>query len=477
MPPQAQEGGAKTYGVALLSNAMHLENFARAFAAAPAGCASCAWWTSPARSRTSRGATGRWPAGTVSPTRRRSTRSTTPRSTSWRWTARSSAGRAWPSRAARPGKHLWIDKPPAMTAADLRPVVDAVDCAGVTSLVFCHVAAPWLAALRAALLDGRIGELHALHLDYQFTKGDPQPLDRRLFPAGAGPREVWTMRDTAAGTRPHRVRPQRHRQARAGGGRLVLARRGAPPLPASGDARLRHRRRLLLRRPPRPWRGRLRHPLAHAGRRDAGDHLNRPHRAPHPRRGRPHGRPRRDRAEHRRRRRRSPPPSPSGARPARSPPPAPAGRASASPSWWTTSSPASTAVTTRCSPSPPPTACCASSTPPRVHRHRPARGARAGARGSRAVSRLRVAVVGAGNIAQQHLPGAHAPPAVRGGAALRRRPRRARADEPDRFGIARGRRHRRRAAPRRRGRRLRPGQRPAPSSRWPAPASPPGCRP
>jgi predicted dehydrogenase len=89
-----------------------------------------------------------------------------------------------------------------MTAADHAPLLEAVEQAGVRSLVFCHVVAPWAVTLRRALLDGRIGEVHALHLDYQFTKGDPAILDRRRVPAGTGPRTVWTMRDTAAGTDP-----------------------------------------------------------------------------------------------------------------------------------------------------------------------------------------------------------------------------------------------------------------------------------
>src|SRR5207237_2637965 len=97
---------------------------------------------------------------------------------------------------------LWLDKPPAMTAEDHQPLVEAVERAGVTSLVFCHIVAPWAMALRNTMRDNRIGDVQALHLDYQFTKGDPPLVARRRVPAGTGPRTVWTIRDTAAGSDP-----------------------------------------------------------------------------------------------------------------------------------------------------------------------------------------------------------------------------------------------------------------------------------
>jgi predicted dehydrogenase len=197
----AQEGGAKTYGVALLSNAMHLENFARAFAPHPRLRILCVVdepGQEPYVEGRNRALASRYGVPYAPSLDALDDPAIDVVAVDGQIERRARLAGA----AARPGKHLWIDKPPAMSAADLLPVVDAVEGAGVTSMVFCHVAAPWLAALRAALLDGRIGELHALHLDYQFTKGDPQPLDRRLFPAGAGPREVWTMRDTAAGADP-----------------------------------------------------------------------------------------------------------------------------------------------------------------------------------------------------------------------------------------------------------------------------------
>jgi predicted dehydrogenase len=101
--------------------------------------------------------------------------------------------------AARRGKHLWLDKPPAATAPRAEAVAAAVAGAGVTALVFSHLAAPWVVALRRTVQAGAIGDLLALHLDFHFAKGDARGLATRRVPSGTGPRDVWTFRDAAGG--------------------------------------------------------------------------------------------------------------------------------------------------------------------------------------------------------------------------------------------------------------------------------------
>src|SRR5919108_1795440 len=123
---------------------------------------------------------------------------------------------------ARRGKHLWLDKPPAATLAEAEALAAAVDAAGVRSLVYSHVGAPWVAALREAIQSGAIGDLRALPLDSHFPKGDARGLPDRRVPAGvfraspadpqaagggsaadAGmPTAVWTFRDPEAATDP-----------------------------------------------------------------------------------------------------------------------------------------------------------------------------------------------------------------------------------------------------------------------------------
>jgi predicted dehydrogenase len=104
--------------------------------------------------------------------------------------------------AARHKKHLWLDKPPAGNAAAAAAVADAVDRAGVVASVVSHAAAPWAVALRAAVAAGAVGDLLALHLDFHFAKGDLRGLEDRRVPSGTGAREMWTFRDPDAATDP-----------------------------------------------------------------------------------------------------------------------------------------------------------------------------------------------------------------------------------------------------------------------------------
>lgn len=104
--------------------------------------------------------------------------------------------------AAQHGKHLWLDKPPAPTVTGASAVADAVERAGVTALVFSHVEAPWAVALRRAVASGALGDLIALHLDFHFAKGNTLGLTGRKVPSGVGPRDQWTFRDADAATDP-----------------------------------------------------------------------------------------------------------------------------------------------------------------------------------------------------------------------------------------------------------------------------------
>jgi predicted dehydrogenase len=104
--------------------------------------------------------------------------------------------------AARNGKHLWLDKPPAASTAVARDLAAAVEERGVTALVFSHVAAAWCVALHGAIARGEIGTLRALHLDFHFIKGEAKGLPARRLPSGTGPRDVWTFRSPGAATDP-----------------------------------------------------------------------------------------------------------------------------------------------------------------------------------------------------------------------------------------------------------------------------------
>lgn len=102
----------------------------------------------------------------------------------------------------RRGKHLWLDKPPVATADEADALSSAVDSAGVRSVVVSFNASPWSTAVRQALADGAIGDLLALHLDFHFAKGHAVGLLDRRVPSGDGARERWTFRDPGAATDP-----------------------------------------------------------------------------------------------------------------------------------------------------------------------------------------------------------------------------------------------------------------------------------
>ena len=105
-------------------------------------------------------------------------------------------------RAVEAGKHLYIDKPLAVTREEGRALVEAVDRAKVHSQMFSQVGLPWAQRAQLAVRGGGLGELRALHCDLLFAKGHPgtadlskprqekYPPERFSFPDVK--REVWT---------------------------------------------------------------------------------------------------------------------------------------------------------------------------------------------------------------------------------------------------------------------------------------------
>jgi predicted dehydrogenase len=74
-------------------------------------------------------------------------------------------------KCAEAGKHLYLDKPPAMTVEDAQAIKAAVQKAGVRSQMFSYMHAPWAQAAQRALMRGAVGELRAIHCDVHFAKG------------------------------------------------------------------------------------------------------------------------------------------------------------------------------------------------------------------------------------------------------------------------------------------------------------------
>ena len=74
-------------------------------------------------------------------------------------------------RAARAGKHLYIDKPLAASVADVRAVVSAVEEAGVVCQMFSLVRIPLAERARQIVASGRLGKLIGLHCELLFAKG------------------------------------------------------------------------------------------------------------------------------------------------------------------------------------------------------------------------------------------------------------------------------------------------------------------
>lgn len=74
-------------------------------------------------------------------------------------------------RAARAGKHIYLDKEPAATIAGARDVANAATEAGVLSQTFSLVRSPVGRKARQILDSGRLGTLLAIHSEMFFAKG------------------------------------------------------------------------------------------------------------------------------------------------------------------------------------------------------------------------------------------------------------------------------------------------------------------
>ncbi|MCC7420774.1 MAG: Gfo/Idh/MocA family oxidoreductase [Planctomycetaceae bacterium] len=74
-------------------------------------------------------------------------------------------------RAARAGKHVYLDKEPASTIAGGREVAKAVKDAGVLSQTFSLVRSPVGRKARQIVDSGRLGKLVAIHSEMFFAKG------------------------------------------------------------------------------------------------------------------------------------------------------------------------------------------------------------------------------------------------------------------------------------------------------------------
>jgi predicted dehydrogenase len=85
--------------------------------------------------------------------------------------------------AARAGRHVYLDKEPAVTRAGLREVTAAVRATGVLSQSFSLVRSPLSQQARRTVQSGRLGPLRALHMEMFFAKGiptgTPDPAPRR----------------------------------------------------------------------------------------------------------------------------------------------------------------------------------------------------------------------------------------------------------------------------------------------------------
>lgn len=90
------------------------------------------------------------------------------------------------------GLHLYLDKPLAGSPEDARSIAAAVRAAGVRAQIFSHITAPWAQAARAAVREGRVGRIVAIHADMFMAKGVPadlpsKPRREHAAPAASGP--------------------------------------------------------------------------------------------------------------------------------------------------------------------------------------------------------------------------------------------------------------------------------------------------
>jgi predicted dehydrogenase len=88
--------------------------------------------------------------------------------------------------SAEAGLDLYLDKPLAGSAEDAAAIAATVRATGVRAQVFSHVTAPWARAARAAIAEGRVGRIVALHADMLMAKGISAVLPSNIRQERAG---------------------------------------------------------------------------------------------------------------------------------------------------------------------------------------------------------------------------------------------------------------------------------------------------
>lgn len=95
-------------------------------------------------------------------------------------------------RAARSGKHLWLDKPLAPTVDQCTAIVQALECTGKRSSIVSHLGYDHIQQAQRWISEGRIGDILAVHADVHFAKGEPDRTDSPPAPVAKLGR--WTYR-------------------------------------------------------------------------------------------------------------------------------------------------------------------------------------------------------------------------------------------------------------------------------------------
>ncbi len=94
-------------------------------------------------------------------------------------------------RAARAGKHLWIDKFLGATIEECDQVVEVLAATGVTAIVPSYAYGSLLRQTRPILASGRLGQLLGCHIDLHFAKGQSRLIDAAPLPFLAGDAGAW----------------------------------------------------------------------------------------------------------------------------------------------------------------------------------------------------------------------------------------------------------------------------------------------
>ena len=121
-------------------------------------------------------------------------------------------------RAARAGKHLWIDKFPGATLAESEDAAHAVENQDVRTIIPGYAYGELPRQARYALAAGDLGDLLGLHVDIMFGKGWPRMIEQRApFAPPAGQwkhpnlkRELLTVGAYAVGLIQECLAPIRH---------------------------------------------------------------------------------------------------------------------------------------------------------------------------------------------------------------------------------------------------------------------------